>query len=86
MIRQGPNEQGKLSPAEARRFIKQERESFLEREFKSSTVTYTDAARIHNLATPEGKPLLDQLLRVKRAQLRRYGAGEVQRKGADAAK
>jgi hypothetical protein len=69
-------EQGKLSAAEARRFVKQERESFLEREFKNSAVTYTDAVRIHNLATPEEKPLLDRLLRVKRAnQLKRYGAG-----------
>jgi hypothetical protein len=60
-------EQGKLSAAEARRFIKQERESFLEREFKNSAVTYTDAVRIHNLATPEEISLLDRLLRAKRA-------------------
>jgi len=79
--------EGKLSPAEAKRFIKQERESFLEREFKNSAVTYTDAVRIHNLATPEEKPLLDRLLRVKRAnQLKRYGAGEVELKEAEAAK
>ncbi|MGH9538005.1 MAG: hypothetical protein ACRD3H_08775 [Terriglobales bacterium] len=80
-------EQGKLSAAEARRFIKQERDSFLEREFKNSAVTYTDAVRIHNLATPEEKPLLDRLLRMKRAnQLKRYGAGEVERKEAEAAR
>ena len=80
-------EQGKLSAAEARRFIKQERESFLEREFKNSAVSYTDAVRIHNLATPEEKPLLDRLLRVKRSnQLKRYGAGEVERKEIEAAR
>jgi hypothetical protein len=79
--------QGKLSTAEAKRFIKQQRESFLEREFKNSAVTYTDAVRIHNLATAEEKPLLDRLLRVKRAnQLKRYGAGEVERKEAEAAR
>jgi hypothetical protein len=61
--------------------------SFLEREFKNSAVTYTDAMRIHNLATPEEKPLLDRLLRVKRAnQLKRYGAGELERKKAEAAR
>jgi hypothetical protein len=59
-------EQGKLSAAEAKRFIKQERESFLEKEFKNSAVTYSEAVRIHNLATPEEKPLLDRLLRIKR--------------------
>jgi len=76
---------GKLSGRDARDFIKKERESFLEKEFKNSAVTYTDAVRIYNLATPEEKPLLDRLLRAKRVnQLRRYGAGEVQRKEAEA--
>ena len=43
--------------------------------------------RLHNLATPEEKPLLDRLLRVKRAnQLKRYGAGEIERKEAEAAR
>jgi hypothetical protein len=44
-------------------------------------------SQFHNLATPEEKPLLDRLLRVKRAnQLKRYGAGEVERKEAEAAR
>jgi len=78
---------GKLSQAEAKRFIKQDRQSFLEREFKNSAVTYTDAVRIHNLATPAEKPLLDRLLRAKRAnQLKHYGLGEVERKETEAAR
>jgi len=45
------------------------------------------ATALHNLATPEEKPLLDRVLRVKRSnQLKRYGAGEVERKEAEAAR
>jgi hypothetical protein len=65
--------------------IKRERESFLEKEFKNSAVTYTDAVRIHNLATPEEKPLLDRLLRIRRAnQLRNHGVSVVQKAEAAA--
>jgi len=40
-------QKGELTGKEAREFVKKERESFPEKEFKNSAVTYTDATRIH---------------------------------------
>jgi hypothetical protein len=78
---------GKLSRVEARNFIKQDRQSFIEREFKNSEVTYLDALEVYKLATPEEQPLLRRLLAIKRVnQIRNYGANAVRKAEAEAAK
>jgi DNA-binding protein Fis len=61
-----------LSPAAARSFVKQQRESYLERQFKR--LQYTEAVRVYGVATEQEKPLLNRLLREKRQNLIRRHA------------
>ena len=72
-------EQGQLSPAAARNFVKQQRESYLERQFKY--LQYTEAVRVYGVATEQEKPLLNRLLREKRQNLIRRHA--MIRQGSD---
>ena len=65
-------EKGQLSPAAARSFVKQQRESYLERQFKH--LQYTEAVRVYGVATEQEKPLLNRLLREKRQNLIRRHA------------
>jgi hypothetical protein len=58
---------GELFPREARNFIKQDRESFLEREFKNSAVKYSDAVKVYDLANDQEKAILGRLLREREA-------------------
>jgi hypothetical protein len=60
-------EKGQLPPAAARGFIKQQRESYLERQFKH--LPYTEAVKVYEVATEQEKPLLNRLLREKRRNL-----------------
>jgi hypothetical protein len=78
---------GQLSEWEARRFIKKDKEAFIEGAFKNSAVTYPDALRIAKLATPAEKPILDKLLNAKRDNLHKeHRDSEARKAEAEAAR
>lgn len=70
--------EGKLSHREAEKFIKRARETMLQRQMKNSHITYADAVRVFQRASPEERHSLTAIMREKRTRLESEGRrGEV---------
>jgi DNA-binding protein Fis len=61
-----------LFACSARSFLKQQRESYFERQFKH--LQYAEAVKVYEVATEQEKPLLNRVLREKRQNLIRRHA------------